>query len=91
MTNQPTTQGADNMNKTPILTLTLTEADIHGIVDGANGGNAIGEIPMNEEIAVAIVAALRPEIHDAIHRYAATLIASLADRHSRVDHTLPDA
>ena len=68
----------------PIITVIITEQHVREIADGANGGNAVGECPMNETVAVALARAYAAEITAEIEDYAATLIAGFADRVTRI-------
>ena len=71
-----------------IITFTLTEQDVREIVDGAGGGDAIGECPMNEAIAGALVREFANEIAADLQDYAEGLVARLADRHARITDPL---
>ena len=69
---------------TTILTITLTEQDVRDIVTDGNLGNAIGECPMNEAVAVALVREFADAITNSAIERIEDVIGRLADNHARI-------
>ncbi len=68
-----------------LIHILLTEEDVRAIVDGANGGNALGECPMNENVAVAIIREYADEIAAEVQEHMEDIIGRLADRYARIE------
>jgi len=73
----------------PVVAFSLTSKDISDLVDAGNLGNAIGEVAMNDKVAIAIVETLREEIAVMVADYAEDIILRLADAHARIALTPP--
>lgn len=72
-----------------IIGVAITEEDIIEHLREAGLGDAIGETPINERLAIALARGFAYDIEAKVREYAEDLIGRLADKHARVDR-LPE-
>lgn len=67
-----------------ILSLTLTEEDVRQIVDNGNLGLALGEVPLDEGVSIAVVRTYLDVIVEAMRDTLCDKVEALTDRYGRV-------
>lgn len=65
---------------TTSITFTLTDADIREFADAANYGNALGEWPIDPDLAVKVIAANLDALNAAVEQ----AVGVLLDAHARI-------
>lgn len=67
-----------------MISIAITETDIKEIVASASGGDALGEHPINTDLAIAVVAAHAQHLTATIVEHLEQEIEMLIDHHARV-------